>query len=58
MEVLRSPGYVHENWGIPPKTLTDWRYRGIGPAWFKVGRAVKYRDSDLAKWLAEQKRGG
>ena len=36
----------------PPATLRDWRYRGIGPAYVKVGpRSVRYRRSDLETFV-------
>ena len=37
--------------GVPLRTLEGWRYRGGGPAFVKVGRLVKYRESDLQAWL-------
>ena len=36
----------------PTPTLRDWRYRGIGPTYIKVGpKSVRYRRSDLDAWL-------
>ncbi|WP_005036566.1 helix-turn-helix transcriptional regulator [Holophaga foetida] len=32
-------------------TLADWRCKGTGPAFLKVGRCVRYRRSDLEAWL-------
>lgn len=40
--------------GIPEKTLADWRSRGIGPAFIKVGRHIRYRPADIEKWLASR----
>lgn len=40
--------------GIPEKTLSDWRSRGIGPAFVKIGRHVRYRPTDVEKWLASR----
>ncbi len=31
----------------PPGTLQQWRYLGQGPAYFKIGRSVRYSRSDL-----------
>lgn len=31
--------------------LTQWRCRGFGPAYVKVGRKPMYRGSDLNDWL-------
>jgi len=36
---------------IPERTLADWRYRDIGPAFVRTGRSVRYRRSDLDAWL-------
>lgn len=52
--------------GVPAKTLEMWRYRGTGPRFVKLGRLVRYAESDLAEWMlsrtrsntAEQGRGG
>ncbi len=37
--------------GIEPQTLAVWSCRGIGPAFIKVGRSVRYRLSDLEKFI-------
>ena len=42
--------------GQSPNTLKDWRYRGVGPRWLKVGKWVKYDPRDVDKWLEGQKR--
>jgi predicted DNA-binding transcriptional regulator AlpA len=34
------------------KTLRNWRLLGYGPPHAKVGRLVRYRQSDLKAWLA------
>jgi hypothetical protein len=31
--------------------LAQWRHRGIGPPYYKLGRKVVYRGSDLNDWL-------
>lgn len=38
--------------GVSPTTLPRWRWAGTGPAYLKVGRSIRYRRSDLEKWLA------
>ena len=38
--------------GISPTTLPRWRWAGIGPAYLKLGRAIRYRRADLEAWLA------
>jgi predicted DNA-binding transcriptional regulator AlpA len=40
--------------GIPETTLAQWRYLKKGPPYIKVGRHVRYRQSDVERWLEEQ----
>lgn len=40
--------------GLPPQTLAQWRSRRKGPTYLKVGRHVRYRWSDVEKWLDTQ----
>lgn len=30
--------------------LAQWRHRGIGPAFYKLGRKIVYRGADLNAW--------
>lgn len=39
---------------LPHKTLAEWRSRGTGPRYFKVGRHVRYKWSEVETWLASQ----
>lgn len=36
---------------ISPETLRTWRHLGEGPRYLKMGRAVRYRRTDLEAWL-------
>ena len=37
---------------IPASTLIDYRQRGVGPRWFKVGkRLVRYVKADLDAFI-------
>ena len=51
-QALGTGAEVAEVLGIPEKTLTEWRCRGIGPEYLKVGRYVRYRWSAVNAWLA------
>ena len=42
--------------GIPVATLAQWRWRGVGPAYLKLGRHVRYDWADVEQWLAAQTR--
>jgi predicted DNA-binding transcriptional regulator AlpA len=37
--------------GLSVATLEKKRVYGTGPMFLKLGRAVRYRESDLAEWL-------
>ena len=51
---LATPVEVAEFLRKPPKTLAEWRSRGLGPLYFKIGRDVRYAWADVHAWLAEQ----
>ena len=38
-----------EEIGSPTK-LAQWRHKGVGPAYFKLGRKIIYRGADLNAW--------
>jgi predicted DNA-binding transcriptional regulator AlpA len=35
-------------------TVRYWRHTGYGPAGFKLGRRVVYRQDEVERWLNEQ----
>ena len=42
--------------GVPRATLYAWSYRSEGPPTIKVGRHLRYRESDIEAWLQHQRR--
>ena len=42
--------------GLAHGTLAKMRLSGTGPVFLKLNRAVRYRRSDLDKWLASRAR--
>ena len=34
-----------------PRTLADWRLRGVGPAWVRMGSSVAYSIDDLDEYV-------
>jgi excisionase family DNA binding protein len=48
---LRTPEQIAEYLQMPEKTLADWRSKGIGPRYSKVGKHVRYRQADVDAWL-------
>ena len=51
-----SPKEAGERLGVERSTLDNWRWRGWGPQYLKVGGRVRYRLVDLADWLDAQSR--
>ncbi|SEC95136.1 DNA binding domain-containing protein, excisionase family [Amycolatopsis tolypomycina] len=51
---LATPSQLAEYLGIPEATLSQWRARGKGPKWTRVGRHVRYRWSEVDAWLDTQ----
>lgn len=48
---LLTPAQVSEYLGVPLGTLANWRYLSKGPAFLRVGRHVRYKSADLARWV-------
>lgn len=42
--------------GLATSTLNKWRVYGYGPAFVKLGRAVRYRKDDLDRYLEKSAR--
>jgi hypothetical protein len=42
--------------GVPvaPRTLANWRWSGVGPAFIKVRSRVRYRREDVIAWVRAQ----
>jgi hypothetical protein len=53
---LATPQEVATYLQKPVKTLAEWRYRGIGPAYSRSGRDVRYDWDDVLAWVAAQRR--
>ena len=37
--------------GVPAATVKAWRYKGTGPRGLRVGRHIRYRRTDVERWL-------
>ena len=48
-EVL-TEAEVAERYQVAASTVKHWRYRRRGPLWFRAGRHVRYRLTDLRAW--------
>jgi len=53
---LLTSAEVAQLLSIRQNTLEIWRTKGMGPAYRKVGRAVRYVEADVLEWLTLQTR--
>ena len=44
--------------GLSVASVRRWRLVGQGPAYLKIGAAVRYRPEDVADWIGSRPRGG
>ncbi len=56
IERLLSPRELSELVGVRENTLAAWRSRKAehAPPYLTLGRAVRYRESDVRAWLAQR----
>lgn len=59
MHELVTPERLAKELGVTEKTLSQWRYKGTGPRYLKLGGAgrtnpVRYRRADISRWLDAQ----
>lgn len=43
---------------LPVQTLRNWRFRGKGPRYVKLGRCVRYREAELNRFVNEHTQVG
>jgi predicted DNA-binding transcriptional regulator AlpA len=55
LKLLNTP-QTAEILGLRPNTLEIWRVQGKGPIYRKVGKLVRYSESDVLAWLDTQSR--
>ena len=53
MDKLWTPNKLAEYLELSEQTLANWRSRGRGPVWVKIGGQVRYRDRDIEAFIAE-----
>lgn len=54
MEKILLAPEVAEHVRTPEATLAYWRHKGVGPAWFRIGKRVVYTEAAVQAWLEEQ----
>lgn len=59
MDQLLTNDELADELGVHRSTTAQWRLvGGRGPRFVKVGASVRYRRSDVEKWLTSQTRTG
>lgn len=43
--------------GVPPRTIYTWRYKGVAPKGFYVGKHLRFREDDVLAWLETRETG-
>ena len=51
LEKMLDQKAVADILGVSVKTLECWRWKRIGPKFFKVGRLARYRESDVVAYI-------
>lgn len=54
MKARLSNKEAAERLGIAPATLVNYRWRGYGPKYLKIGNRVQYNEADIDAWLDDQ----
>lgn len=54
MEKLMNTNELAEYLGIAISTIVDYRLKGIGPVYVKIGHLVRYRKADVDNWVANK----
>ncbi len=52
---LVSDYQVATRCGVSRRTVQTWRQRAVGPAYHRVGRAVRYKIKDVEVWLKSRR---
>ena len=57
-DALMDPRTTADYLGVAVLSLADWRTKGAGPDYIKVGASVRYRRSALEAWLESRTKKG
>ena len=55
---LMRPREVADCLSVSDRTLANWRHRGYGPVYIKVGSHVRYPRSAVVEWAKENRHSG
>lgn len=49
-DVILSPQDLSNRYQVPLQTIYKWNAEGTGPAYFRVGRHVRYELTEVRRW--------
>jgi predicted DNA-binding transcriptional regulator AlpA len=52
--VYFTPDQVADRYQVSEATLKEWRYKGTGPEYVRLGRHVRYPARALEEWEAKR----
>lgn len=50
LTIVEAAAYI----GCKPATLRAWKAHGRGPRYYRAGRLIRYRRTDLDDWILDQ----
>jgi predicted DNA-binding transcriptional regulator AlpA len=56
LDTLITPATLAECLGMTERTLSEWRVRGRGPKFIRLGKSVRYSPDAVDAWLLSQQR--
>jgi excisionase family DNA binding protein len=51
---LMSPTDLADLFGVPVSTIYQWKYRGIGPTPYRIGKHLRYKSEEVQAWIEAQ----
>jgi excisionase family DNA binding protein len=54
MTTLLTQDQLADYLQIPVRTIEGWRFRQYGPRALRMGKHVRYRESDVQAWIDEE----
>ena len=54
-DLLLTPRELARLAKVAEGTISNWRWQGMGPAFHKLGGAIRYRRGDVVEWLATRR---
>jgi hypothetical protein len=53
--MMLAPKQAAARLGVSVRALEEWRARGVGPVYYRLGRLIQYKASDLDAFVASSR---